>query len=1260
MLDAIEQWHMQSSTRVLLSLIIGNPGMGKSVLASQLCTMASQNGILAACFFFQHHKIKRNNARALVQTLAYQLCLSIPNYKYQIEKYLNEETLFQMNVFELFTDLVLEPLHKIPDISQHMLILIDGLDECDFDERGELLKLILREFVRLPKWIRVIMTTRPDKIIIKKLSKIKPVFSLRPDDPRNIIDIRMYLNDILKEKMKVEELEKGIEMMLEKSEGMFLYFHYACEAINYVVRLTLNDLKTLLPDGIHDFYEQNFRRLHKKLGKEKYQILFQAILAARSDFPQKLFGPLLNASDAESSEIINTISVLLPVHNEYVNLFHKSITDWLTDRDLAEDLVIDPTSGHINIAEICYEKFNKLKQITPTKAGLDIISKYVIEHTVYHLYSANSQSLAGKLCGMVTDLQYMFYKLLLCGSAKDLMDDLAEAKRVVTSPTSLRQNLQQCTRFVHRYAQTLSSMPQMVFQCAINDPQNAAYHLCLDKYVNNPSQYFPGLELFLELIEKPQHLASAITEYHCENDITSLTESPDEKLLICSDSHGKIYVWDKYTGDLLHESIHNKRDFMFPIVRCSLPPEGDIILYGNPAEVLSIEGTPVPFIANVNDDPYEVNTCIFSPNGNFFVSWNYYVDGVFRLLAEIGMNEAAHQFTLRIWDRTKGIPTTLESVRRKEVRPLCVSISHDSKYVACGHRDGRILLWETDTKNQKGMLLTDGTTIRNGPFKSASSPKDDPVKDIAYSLNGYFIAACHNKGITIWDAATLNFIQDLFANEEMAVLHPNVRFRSCSFSANSNNLIAGLSNGYIHLWNKQPSQETTYTLQLSVKPRDTDPVTTCFLDSKQQVVCALRSSICIYAYDSLLKIPATTQSVAQHPGYATDSLFLPDGKTALTCGNGSLNSWNISDACQISKASSTVFGHLMNLSADGKLAITFGEGSLIQVWDTEFLEMKTSVCSQGSTTSQGDPDSSSPQDICSCAVSIHGIVVGGTGEGHIYIWHGENTRVFKEHEALITCMAFSCKGDSFVSCDMEGGIIMCQITKQNKDEVSVRKIPMQSHDDSIEDVLFSVGQLQRIVSCGSDDAVHMYNGLNGEIIRKLEGHSSVVLKIAYSASGELLISGDGGGHLILWDGFTGKLIQHLNPSSGHSIINVYFSGEDKYVCSEDSARNFVQVFSVSSGVRVSQINFSSAISAFAASSLKTESQSHMICGLKDGSIQFLKLVNTSREKSSDVLAPKNLELSDTNIDTGYNILNNASGSTIIEGIVGYNNNSDGV
>ena len=87
---------------------------------------------------------------------------------------------------------------------------------------------------------------------------------------------------------------------------------------------------------------------------KKYQFLFQAITAAKSDFPQELACPLLKVEKSEASQITDTVSVLLPVRNGCLTIFHKSIKDWLIDEELAEDLVVNLIASHSQFALIGY------------------------------------------------------------------------------------------------------------------------------------------------------------------------------------------------------------------------------------------------------------------------------------------------------------------------------------------------------------------------------------------------------------------------------------------------------------------------------------------------------------------------------------------------------------------------------------------------------------------------------------------------------------------------------------------------------------------------------------------------------------------------------------------------------------------------------------------------------------------------------------------------------------------------------------------
>ena len=191
---------------------------------------------------------------------------------------------------------------------------------------------------------------------------------------------------------------------------------------------------------------------------------------------------------------------------------------------------------------------------------------------------------------------------------------------------------------------------------------------------------------------------------------------------------------------------------------------------------------------------------------------------------------------------------------------------------------------------------------------------------------------------------------------------------------------------------------------------------------------------------------------------------------------------------------------------------------------------------------------------------------------------------------------------------MEGFINMWLLFYDEQEELDVHKVNMQSHRESIEQVVFSTGQLQRIVSGGADHMLHLYDGATGDLIKKMEGHKSGILKIAYSKCGRFLVSGDGKCQLILWDGITGRFLHYFNSLPGYDLLQLYFTGNDEYICTLDANQDQLTVYSITNGMPVSVLGFSSPISTLAASSLQDEITGYVICGMKDGSVKFLKLI----------------------------------------------------
>jgi len=78
-----------SSSKVLH--LFGSEGTGKSSIAQTIAEYCKSNGTLGACFFFSRASSERNTDKNLIATLAYQLCVTVPEFKQFIVKAVEDD-----------------------------------------------------------------------------------------------------------------------------------------------------------------------------------------------------------------------------------------------------------------------------------------------------------------------------------------------------------------------------------------------------------------------------------------------------------------------------------------------------------------------------------------------------------------------------------------------------------------------------------------------------------------------------------------------------------------------------------------------------------------------------------------------------------------------------------------------------------------------------------------------------------------------------------------------------------------------------------------------------------------------------------------------------------------------------------------------------------------------------------------------------------------------------------------------------------------
>ena len=182
-------------------LITGNPGSGKSAfLSNLLCSAKSSPTIhnrILAYHFCMHYDRATQDGTKFIRNLANMVAWKIKEYR---ELILTNRFVRRVLYIECprdpewcFDQGILSPLKKLRlQPGSPWYIIIDALDECS-DGKAEILNILKLKAGRLPKWMKLIISSRNVSSITTNLHKLQRV-ELRSDDKRNIQDIDNYLS----------------------------------------------------------------------------------------------------------------------------------------------------------------------------------------------------------------------------------------------------------------------------------------------------------------------------------------------------------------------------------------------------------------------------------------------------------------------------------------------------------------------------------------------------------------------------------------------------------------------------------------------------------------------------------------------------------------------------------------------------------------------------------------------------------------------------------------------------------------------------------------------------------------------------------------------------------------------------------------------------------------------------------------------------------------------------------------------------------
>ncbi|KAJ2916239.1 hypothetical protein MD484_g4173, partial [Candolleomyces efflorescens] len=411
--------------------VTGPAGGGKTAIMGSIADICEEKGIVACCFFFSSfaQSIDRRYKRCFVPTLAYQLV------QHQALRPVGEDILscverdpavFKKRVEVQFEQLLLQPLRGIQrDAQMPKVILIDGLDECQAEERHgtsrtrdeairaneadqtEILEAILKAANDPSSPFRFIIASRPE-----------PAIQFFFTDTAHNITKKIFLDNkynpdadmLLFVEAKFDAIRRRYHLhaswppqdvkhtLVGNASGQFVYVATAMrflegssgppqELLNRIMALGHRDVATNPFALLDALYTHIFNSSPKPLLAARWLVLIfrtgqwngTGVLNGLSARFIQLF---LESSQAEASYVFRGLNSLVSIppaddHTSHYSLFHKSLTDFLGDKSRC---------GSLYVANSLELYFTRYLQIWKDKGPATPLSEREKKHFLHRFF----------------------------------------------------------------------------------------------------------------------------------------------------------------------------------------------------------------------------------------------------------------------------------------------------------------------------------------------------------------------------------------------------------------------------------------------------------------------------------------------------------------------------------------------------------------------------------------------------------------------------------------------------------------------------------------------------------------------------------------------------------------------------------------------------------------------------------------------------------------------------------------------------------
>ena len=417
--EKLEQWRQdESSSRVFI--LYGGPGIGKSTFAAH---QLHYNPHVICGFFCEWDKDGQKITRNVIKNISFKLATRLPDYrKILLSKIVARGPGFLSGLSdsELFEQLLTQPLSEMIDGGrERCLIVIDGLDEAGDDDTNHLADLLSDNLCKLPRWMGVVLTSRPEGAVKRAFSRYN-AYECNPLNTDHEADIREYFEQYLQAELDGRPNRTEIvEKLLDNSEGSFLYAAMFVEGVKKN-EINLDNISDY-PVGLDAIYLQNFRRKYPTLDSYVVPRKILELIVATDRMPRRMICDIVGVDNYSFRSFRETIGSILVENKKSVgtdgaecvsySFCHKSVRDWIVNSEKSGRYYIDIASAYTTTVN--YYRDNITKEYIPEEdiLTIDDYLKNYIQTNIVDVYTklANWHALESFLLEEDTPL-YPYWK----------------------------------------------------------------------------------------------------------------------------------------------------------------------------------------------------------------------------------------------------------------------------------------------------------------------------------------------------------------------------------------------------------------------------------------------------------------------------------------------------------------------------------------------------------------------------------------------------------------------------------------------------------------------------------------------------------------------------------------------------------------------------------------------------------------------------------------------------------------------------------